>query len=241
MSRNEASAAVASAAAVGASGDRGPVPRNVVEHLQGLILQGNLKSGERLPSQRDLAEQLGVSRPSLREALTVLETKGLVTVRAGSGVFVSRPAERGPLWRYADRCTPRDVYEARFGLEGYAARLAAPRVGPAESARLTDLVARMDDAFRRDDLADMSLIDAGFHEYIFELSGNPMLAAMYRPVRDMAEESQRLPMAWRERLGETPREHRLIAEKLIARDAPGAEHAMQEHVRAAAARYGITL
>lgn len=226
---------------VGASGDRGPVPRNVVEHLQGLILQGNLKSGERLPSQRDLAEQLGVSRPSLREALTILETKGLVTVRAGSGVFVARPTERGPLWRYADRCTPRDIYEARFGLEGYVARLAAPRVGPADASRLMEFVARMDDAYRRDDVAEMSVVDAGFHECIFELSGNPMLAAMYRPIRDMAEESQRLPMAWRERLGETPREHRVIAERLIARDAEGAQAAMQKHVRAAAARYGISL
>ncbi|MCJ8145247.1 FadR family transcriptional regulator [Ancylobacter sp. A5.8] len=234
MSKNEA-------VAISASGERGPVPRNVVEHLQGLILQGSLKSGERLPSQRDLAEQLGVSRPSLREALTVLETRGLVTVRAGSGVFVSRPAERGPLWRYADRCTPRDVYEARLGLEAYAARLAAPRTGPAEAARLDEFVARMDEAYRRDDLTGMSLTDAGFHDFIFELSGNPMLAAMYRPIRDMAEESQRLPMAWRERLGETPREHRHIAERLTAQDSAGAEAAMQQHIRAAAARYGIVL
>ena len=227
--------------AVGVSNDRGPVPRNVVEHLQSLILRGDLKSGERLPAQRDLAEKLGVSRPSLREALTVLETKGLVTVRPGSGVFVARPVERGPLWRYADRCTPRDVYEARYGLEGFAARLAAPHVGPDEAPRLMAFVDRMDEAYRRDDLTGMSLADAGFHEFIFELSGNPMLAAMYRPVRDVAEESQRLPMAWRERLGETPREHRLIADRLVGQDAAGAEHAMQQHIAAAAARYGIVL
>ena len=235
MLKNEA------APAVGTANDRGPVPRNVVEHLQGLILQGELKSGERLPAQRELAEQLGVSRPSLREALTVLETKGLVTVRPGSGVFVSKPAERGPLWRYADRCTPRDIYEARFGLEGFAARLAAPRVGVVEAPRLLAFVQQMDEAYRRDDLTGMSLADAGFHDLIFELSGNPMLAAMYRPVREMAEESQRLPMAWRERLGETPREHRLIAESLIAQDGTGAERAMQSHITAAAARYGISL
>ena len=104
-----------------------------------------------------------------------------------------------------------------------------------------EFVERLAGPYRRDDLAQMSLIDAGFHDCIFELSGNPMLAAMYRPIREMAEESQRLPMAWRERLGETPREHRVIAEQLIARDAAGAEAAMQQHVRAAAARYGISL
>ena len=74
--------------------DRTPVPRSIVEHIQRLILKGGLKAGDRLPSQRELAEQLGVSRPSLREALTVLETMGLLTVRAGSGVFVARPDTR---------------------------------------------------------------------------------------------------------------------------------------------------
>jgi len=221
--------------------DRTPVPRSIVDHIQRLILKGGLKAGDRLPSQRELAEQLGVSRPSLREALTVLETIGLVSVRAGSGVFVARSDARAPIWRYADRCTPSDVYEARLGLEGYAARLAAMRVDETAIVRLNACAVSMQTAYEAGDVIGIAAADAEFHDLIFEMCGNPMLAAMYRPVREILVESQRLPMAHRDLLGETVKEHRVIQDRIIGRDPEAAEEAMHCHIRAAAARYGITI
>jgi len=221
--------------------DRTPLPRSIVDHIQRLILKGGLKPGDRLPSQRELAEQLGVSRPSLREALTVLETIGLVSVRAGSGVFVARQDARSPIWRYADRCTPADVYEARLGLEGYAARLAASRVDDAAAARLEECTRAMQAAYARRDVIGIAAADSAFHDLVFEMCGNPMLAAMYRPVRDIWIESQRLPMAHLDRLGETVREHETVKARIVERDPPGAERTMQDHIRAAAARYGIAI
>jgi GntR family transcriptional repressor for pyruvate dehydrogenase complex len=221
--------------------DRTPVPRGVVEHIQRHILKGGLKAGARLPSQRELAQQLGVSRPSLREALTVLETMGLVTVRAGSGVFVAKPDARGPLWRYSDRCTPADVYEARLGLEGYAARLAAARIDPSAGAQLCRCTGDMRQAYETGDVVGVAAKDAEFHDLIFEICGNPILAAMYKPVREILVESQRLPMAHLERLSETVREHELIQAGILSRDVDAAESAMQAHIRAAAGRYGISL
>jgi GntR family transcriptional regulator, transcriptional repressor for pyruvate dehydrogenase complex len=221
--------------------DRTPVPRTIVDYIQRLILKGGLKAGDRLPSQRELAEQLRVSRPSLREALTVLETMGLVTVRAGSGVFVAKADARPPLWRYADRCTPADVYEARLGLEGYAARLAAMRMSEGAAERLAESVSAMREAFDRDDIIGMAAADAKFHDLVFEIGGNPMLAAMYRPVREILVESQRLPMTYRDRLGETVQEHERVCARLSAHDPAGAEQAMQDHIRAAAARFGIAV
>src|SRR4029078_11340588 len=144
-----------------------------------------LKAGQRLPSQRELAEQLGVSRPSVREALTVLETMGLVTVRVGSGVFVAKADARRPLWSYSDKCTPADVYEARLGLEGYAARLAAIRIQPTEETRLRSCTQDMRLAFEAQDVIALAAKDTEFHDLIFELCGNPILAAMYRPVREI--------------------------------------------------------
>ena len=89
--------------------DRTPVPRGIVEYIQRLILKGGLKAGQRLPSQRELAEQLGVSRPSVREALTVLETMGLADgtggqrgVRRQSRCAPAAVALLGPL--HARRC-----------------------------------------------------------------------------------------------------------------------------------------
>ena len=221
--------------------DRTPVPRGIVEYIQRLILKGGLKAGQRLPSQRELAEQLGVSRPSVREALTVLETMGLVTVRVGSGVFVAKAGARRPLWRYSDRCTPADVYEARLGLEGYAARLAAARIDKPAEERLRRCTDAMRNALESGDVISLAVNDTEFHDMIFELSGNPVLAAMYRPVREMLVESQRLPMAQFDRLSETVYEHEAILEGLASQDPDTAEAAMQSHIRSAAGRFGISL
>jgi GntR family transcriptional regulator, transcriptional repressor for pyruvate dehydrogenase complex len=221
--------------------DRTPVPRGIVEYIQRLILKGGLKAGQRLPSQRELAEQLGVSRPSVREALTVLETMGLVTVRVGSGVFVAKADARQPLWRYSDRCTPADVYEARLGLEGYAARLAAARIDEPAEERLRRCTDAMRNAYETGDVISLAVNDTEFHDMIFELSGNPVLAAMYRPVREMLVESQRLPMAQFDRLSETVCEHEAILEGIASQDPDTAEAAMQGHIRSAAGRFGISL
>ena len=222
-------------------GDRVPVSRSVADRLQSLILGGALAAGDRLPSQRDLAARLGVSRPSLREAISALESLGLVSVRVGSGVYVAPPGLRSPPWRFADRCSPRDVYEARLGLEGYAARLAAARIDRAAAGRLEAAVEGMAASLARGDVPAMAEEDARFHDLVFAIAANPVLAGMYGPMRDMMVESQRLPMALTARLGETLAEHRAIADRLAAGEAAGAEAAMQRHVRAAAARCGLAL
>ena len=83
--------------------------------------------------------------------------------------------------------------------------------------------------------------DARFHALVVDLAANPVLAGMIGPMRDMVVESQRLPMARVDRLGETLAEHRAVASRLRAGDAPGSEGAMQAHVRAAADRHGLSL
>lgn len=225
----------------GAPGDRALVPRTVSDHLQALILRGGLKPGDRLPPQRDLAARLGVSRPSLREAISVLEAMGLVSVRVGSGVYVAPRSARAPLWRFADRCSPRDVYEARLGLEGYAARLAAARMNAGGAARLQAPIDAMAAALARGDVPAMAETDVRFHDLVVELAGNPVLGGMIGPMRDMVVESQRLPMARADRLAETLAEHRAIASRLAVSDADGAECSMRAHIRAAADRCGIAL
>ena len=222
-------------------GERPLVSRAVSDHLQAMILRGGLKPGDKLPSQRDLADQLGVSRPSLREAISVLEVMGLVEVRVGSGVYVNQRAARAPLWRFSERCSPRDVYEARDGLESHAAHLAAQRCDEAGAARLFAATDAMRDALAADDIPAMAAADATFHDLIFDLAANPVLAGMYKPVRDMMVETQRLPMTLRIRLGDTLREHERVCASVAAQDGPAAEAAMRHHIRAAARRYGIEL
>ena len=109
-------------------GGRILVPRSAVQRIQSMILEGTLKPGDRLPAQRELSEQFGISRASLREALSVLETLGLVRVEVGRGVFVLGPGGDAPpqaKWRFADRYSPLEVYETRLMLEPRAAGMAA--------------------------------------------------------------------------------------------------------------------
>lgn len=220
--------------------DRAPVPRNVVERLERLILEGTLKAGERLPSQRELAALLGVSRPSLREALTALETLGLVVVRPGLGVFVQDPQRRQPVWRFGERGSPADVYDARICLEGHAAQLVAGRLDAAGLRRLEQSVEDLAAAFARHDMSAASAADATFHDAIFELCGNRVLADMYRAVREIMVASQRLPLAAPETLADTVAEHRAILAALRSGDPARAGAAMAAHIRQAAQRYGIS-
>jgi GntR family transcriptional regulator, transcriptional repressor for pyruvate dehydrogenase complex len=220
---------------------RKPAPRLAADHLQQLILRGGLRPGDRLPSQRELSLTLGVSRPSLREAMTMLETMGLVTIRVGSGAYVASPEGRAPLWRFSDRCSPRDVYEARYGLESYAVRLAAGAVDAEGVARLAACVAAMEAALRESDITAMAAADARFHDLLFELCGNPVLAGMYRPVRELMVETQRLPMIRWTRLEETVREHKELLATIETRDAEAAEAAMKHHIRSAARRFGVEI
>jgi GntR family transcriptional repressor for pyruvate dehydrogenase complex len=222
-----------------APASRKPAPRQVSDHIQQLILRGGLKHGDRLPSQRELSQQLGVSRPSLREAMTMLETLGLVTIRVGSGAFVASPEARAPLWRFSDRCNPRDVYEARYGLESHAAKLVACRAGAEGVARLAACVETMRGALQKQDIVGVATADAQFHDLLFELCGNPVLAGMYRPVRDLMVETQRLPMIRWTGLEETLREHADLLDKIATKDARGAENAMKRHIRASAKRFDI--
>ena len=220
---------------------RMPAPRQVLDHLQQMILRGGLKPGDRLPSQRELSLRLGVSRPSLREAMSVLETMGLIIIRVGSGAYVAAPKDRAPLWRFSDRCSPRDVYEARYGLESYAAKLAASTVDTVGVARLAVCVEDMRLALHNQDIGGMAAADAQFHDLMFELCGNPVLAGMYRPVRDLMVETQRLPMIRWTRLEETLSEHENLLAMIAAKDAPAAEVAMQGHIRSAAKRFDIEI
>src|SRR4051812_33766107 len=121
--------------------------RKIARQLSELIAAGEFKNGQRLPSERELAEQLGVSRPSVREALIALEIEGKVEVRVGSGVFVTE----GKPHRLAIASTvpqgegPFELLQARITVEGEVAALAA--ANPTE-AEIADIEAAVDELQR---------------------------------------------------------------------------------------------
>src|SRR5437660_1962690 len=106
--------------------------RQIADQLTRLITSGEFRRGERLPSERDLAVQLGVSRPSVREALIALEVEGLVEVRVGSGIYVRNPANAKSRSELPADTGPFELLRARWIIEGECAALAAKSINKAQ-------------------------------------------------------------------------------------------------------------
>ena len=217
------------------------IPHTLAAKLQKAIGDGLFAAGAQLPSQRELSEQFGVSRASLREAVSMMATLGLVVIRPGLGVFVTRPDERTALWRFSNAASARDVYEARLALEGTAAALAAERASDLVLGKIAGTVDDLAAAFQREDLVAMSAADAAFHDLIVDAAANPLIASMYRSARELVVETQRAPMATRERLAETVAEHKEILSALLTRNVRLTDEMMQRHIKGSARRLGLPL
>ncbi|HSQ11211.1 MAG TPA: FadR/GntR family transcriptional regulator [Burkholderiaceae bacterium] len=214
--------------------------RRIAEQIARLIRRGEYKPGERLPPERDLARQLEVSRPSVREALIALEVEGYVEVRVGSGVYVT---QRRPAMRSVDPLPgdsgPFELISARRLLESECAALAARQASPAQMRRMRAALTAMERDRRR---AVMPLDnDRRFHLEIAEGSGNSAMALVVRTLWDQRTGPLFLRL---ERHFDTPdlwaaaiAEHNAVMTAIEAHDSSGARAAMRRHMDAAARRF----
>ncbi len=171
------------------------LPTKVADHtaarLEQLIVENVLRPGQRLPSERQLMERLGVSRSALREGLQILRTRGIIDTAHGKGSFVAnlmRPASPRPLLHML-QTQPRTIYdllEVREFLESEAARLAAERGTLSDYARITqryeDLLAAQREPT---DTATHARVDHAFHMAICEASHNPVLLHTLGTLNDL--------------------------------------------------------
>ncbi|HCE09651.1 MAG TPA: GntR family transcriptional regulator [Oxalobacteraceae bacterium] len=148
--------------------------------LEKRILEGSLKPGDRLSSERDLALELGVSRPSLRAAIQILVSKGLLTTKHGGGTFVTDRLEAhfADPWQEMLSGHPTlhsDLLEFRQMLESQAAHLAADRATSADIERIDAAYAALDAAFDGDDMTICIDTDVAFHQAIADAAHNVVL------------------------------------------------------------------
>ncbi|MDY7577202.1 FCD domain-containing protein [Herbaspirillum sp. RTI4] len=222
------------------------------QHLQRQILSGVYQTGHMLPGQRDLAETMGISRASLREALSMLEALGFIRTVPGKGTLVTSGKGPGKSGKASKVSTKRGAItsstsdipatlQLRFVIEPAAAALAARGVNVHATARLWNIQARLENALKNLDLIEASQADLEFHQLIAELSGNPDLQRVLRDFSERISHSLRLPFADHARIWEPCEEHRLIAAAISLGDADGARAAMQTHLRNSAARAEIPL
>ncbi len=211
----------------------------VVEQMETLILQGLLRSGERLPSERELAKKIDVSRPILRDALKVLEDRSLVTTRHGEGTFVTDVIGTVFSEPIIDliRRNPRgvaDYLEFRREIEGTAAALAARRANDADREILTRLFAAMERAHGDDDFREEAAIDVEFHNAVGESAHNLILLhtlrACYRLLSDGVFYNRATLYGFPGARDRLLAQHRAIYEAILAADADTARTVAQAHI-----------
>lgn len=216
------------------------VTETATETIRERIERGEYPVGSALPAQRQLSEELDISRAALREALSTLEALGMLTIRAGKGVYVqSARAEAGPAWRFAEQSSLPDTYQVRYALEGFAARMAALAMTDEVIDALEENMVQLHEALTEGDLDAAARLDFAFHMRIVAVAGNGAIEAILRSSSEIMKESQRLPFYRRELLQSTYREHRAILDALKARDCEAAGRSIEAHITAAAQRAGV--
>jgi len=211
----------------------------VTRQIEKLILRGILRPGERLPAERELAERLGVSRPSLRESVAELQDKGLLTARAGAGIYVADVLGNAfsdaliRLFSEHDEAVF-DYIAFRRDLEGLAAERAARLGSDIDLQVVNEIFAKMEAAHRKTDPGDEARLDAEFHMAIIEASHNVvmlhMLRSMFQLLREGVFYNRQVMFKQHTTRGALLDQHRSINAALQARDATGARAAVEAHL-----------
>lgn len=207
----------------------------VIHYVKEEIASGNRKRGERLPSERDLAELLGVSRNSVREAMRTLSLMGFISSVHGGGNFISCNLEQNlgetlRIMLMMGETNYLQVSQLRRALESETARLAAGHILPRQTAKLAELVSRMRE---EPDAEKASLLDQKFHTILCEAAGNKLLyaifMAMLSTINDFISTMYVRIVQDAAQAEELHRAHEKLVEALSCNDAEGAVTAIQEH------------
>lgn len=212
---------------------------SVVRQIELLILRGILRPGERLPSERELSERLGVSRPSLRDAVADLQARGLLTSRPNAGIFVAEvlgsafaPALIELFSAHEEAVF--DYLTFRRDMEGLIAERAAQFGSDTDLEVIAAIFAKMEVAHQKRDPSDEAELDANFHMAIIEASHNVVMLHMMRSMYDLLRQGvfYNRQMIFRSR---ATREHLLDQHRAInagiqARDSVAARAAVEAHL-----------
>ena len=211
----------------------------VVRQIEELILRGILRPGERLPAERELADRLGVSRPSLRDALAELQEVGLLVAKPGAGVFVAdvlgsafSPALRDLMSRHATAAF--DYISFRRDMEGLAAMRAARIGSDTDLAVVQAVFEKMEAAHAARKPDEEARLDAKFHMAIIEASHNVVMLHMMRSMYELLQEgvfyNRKIMFEQSTSRSVLLDQHRAINEGLQARDPERAKAAVDAHL-----------
>ncbi len=213
-----------------------PVKSRVIDRIRGLIQRRSLRPGDRLPTERELAEEFEVSRPTVRSALQSLSAMGIVRSRKGAGTFIQGgPPTLGgePLRLLADLhdFTSEEMFEARGALEVAGAGLAALRSTPSQREQMATELTGMFSSL--DDPEAFLVHDIRFHRAVASGSNNAVIGTLVEMVSSLVFERRRKTIVRARDLRESAEMHRRIFDAVRARDATNARATMAVHLRLA--------
>lgn len=219
--------------------------QKIVDQIRAMLSTGQLNPGDRLPSEREVAEQLQVSRPAVREAFSALELMGLIEVRPGEGTFVKSGDVITPfaflLSREGDTDQAREMMEVRLALEAQAAALAARRATPEDLAKIAHFLQLMERDAKGDDLGEGA--DWEFHMAVVAASHNSLLIRAIYHLQDALKVSVQTARHRLFRIDGMPERlveaHREIYLAIAAGDPERARRAITLHISEAMQHAGL--
>lgn len=216
---------------------RKPLYEQIADKMQEMIAANQLKPGAQLPTERELAEQLGVNRTTAHQALGLLQQRGIVEMRVGSGTYVihmptSQVADSIQRYLVFGDCTPEELIRFRELFEPGLAELAAERATPADLAELARLLDAGEAAFARGALDAYAEADAAFHEALAAATHNQLVIAISAGIHQLMH-SWLSSGGQNHLLLDSPRSHRTVFEAVAARQPHQARAAMEAHLQLA--------
>ncbi|WP_449433952.1 FadR/GntR family transcriptional regulator [Pseudomonas putida] len=219
------------------------VVNSVVEKLRQALDRGQWRTGDMLPGQRELAEQLGISRPSLREAVTVLETLGLVRSLPGKGVLVldAESAVPAPGTDTSTAASLADVLELRYTLEPFVVGLVAQSANSQDIGQLRLTLMDMREALEADDSEAGVKAYIAFHQALFALTTNPIFQSVVQQTSIALKQSADMLRNSPEHLAARLKENEAVVRAIRERNSALASAQMRQHILAEGQRMGIEL
>lgn len=212
----------------------------VADYIEREIVSGHLSPGTKLPSERQLADRFGISRPIVREALRALVERNLIEVRPARGAYVrsanvAEAASRLDNLFRLSLVTPRQLTEAREMLESTAAGLAAERATETDRANILQALERCEQTTQ---VLEQARQDFTFHHAIVRASANPVIEAMFMSIASLTFQLMLRSLIDKEVVKESLPYHREVFDAIEARDSAAASTAMMRHLNVARVFYG---
>ncbi|WHH58026.1 FadR/GntR family transcriptional regulator [Petroclostridium sp. X23] len=205
-----------------------------VQNLKELIISGNIKIGDKLPTEMEICSALNISRSTVREAIRVLQAMGFVEMKRGKGAFVAKVTEDDPThiikWFVEHEVQVTDFMEVRMGIEPLGVKLAIQRATPKQISELEEIHANFEKAMEGQDVVALLTNDEAFHKHIIKATQNNLLISINQQILDVFAEYRSKSFTIKEISKNALEPHRKVLDAIKRRDIDAGVEEMAKHI-----------